>query len=97
MVNFKNKDSYLQRKAKQLHQWERVMGNLITRAQKTEDKKKAELLNQIEKIKTKKAYIEKQLKRMKLSGEKEWRKEKDGLEKSWKELRDAFSNNTIGS
>jgi seryl-tRNA synthetase len=93
----KNKNTYLQRKVEQLHQWERVLDNLIARAKKTEDKKRIELLNQIEKIKAKKSHIEKQLKRMKSSGEKDWRKEKDGLEKSWKELRDAFSNNTIGS
>jgi hypothetical protein len=93
----KNKDSYLQRKAEQLHQWERVMDNLIIRAQRASDNKKIEILDQIKRIKAKKASIKNQLKRMETSGEKEWQDEKDSLEKSWKELRDAFSNTTHGS
>jgi hypothetical protein len=53
MNNMNNKESYLQRKSDQLQQWERVMDRLIARAKKTEDKKKVQLLDQIEKIKTK--------------------------------------------
>jgi hypothetical protein len=97
MDKLKNKHSYLQRKAEQLHQWERVLDNLNARAKKNEDKKKTELLNQIKKIKTKKTHIENQLKRSKASGEKEWQDEKDRIEKSWKDLRDAFSKTTAGS
>ena len=97
MVIMKNKDSYLQRKAKQLHQWERVMDNLITRANNTEDKDRSEILNQIDNIKVKKKYIENELKRLKLSDENEWKEERNELEKSWKELRDAFSNSAVRS
>jgi hypothetical protein len=43
MENLKNKDPYLHRKVEQLHQWERVLDNLIARAKKTEDKKKADV------------------------------------------------------
>jgi len=64
MDYLKNKDSYLQRKAAQLHQWGRVMDNLIARANKTEDKERSEILNQIENIKAKKVSIENQLKRI---------------------------------
>ena len=93
----KNKDSYLQRKAKQLHQWERVLDNLMARAHKSEDKEKSDMLNQIENIKAKKVSLENQLKQMKASGDKKWQNEKDIIEKSWKELRDAFSNSAVGS
>ena len=73
------------------------MDNLNIRAQRASDNKKIEILDQIKRIKAKKASIKNQLKRMEASGEKEWQDEKDSLEKSWKELRDAFSNNTPGS
>lgn len=93
----KNKVSYLKRKTEQLHQWERVIDNLIDRANKTEDKERSEIFNQIENINVKKKSIENQLKRFKVSGDKNWQKEKVNLEKSWKELRNAFSNHTLGS
>ena len=38
MDTIKNKESYLQRKAQQMQQWERIRENLTARANKTEDK-----------------------------------------------------------
>jgi hypothetical protein len=94
MHNSHNKKSYLLRKSEQLRQWDRVLENLIVRAQKANESQKSFQMNQIEKIKAKKVSIENQLKKIEASGEEQWEIDKAGFEKSWKELRNAFSDTT---
>ncbi len=97
MDTMNDKKLYLQRKADQVQQWERVMENMIARANKAKDKERSEILNQIDNIKVKKENIEHHLRRCKISDEKDWKNEKNDLDKSWKELRDAFSSSAVRS
>jgi hypothetical protein len=90
MENFKNKESYLQRKAKQLQQWERVIDKLISRVEQTKDRKKTELRHHIVKIQVKKARTAVKLRQLQNTGNGKWNEIKADFEKSWRELRQAF-------
>jgi hypothetical protein len=90
MENHKNKESYLQIKAQQLRQWERVIDKLISRADKAKDKRETDLRHHIVKIQVKKARTEVILRHLHEEGNGKWDDIKAGLEKSWMELREAF-------
>jgi hypothetical protein len=90
MENLKNKESYLQRRAKQLQQWERVIDKLISRADKASGKSKTELHHHIVKIRVKKERAEVKLEQLQEAGNGMWDFLKADLENSWVELREAF-------
>jgi hypothetical protein len=90
MENLKDKESYLQRKAQQLRQWERVIEKLISRADRAKDKRETELRHHILKIQVKKARTEAKLRQLQEEENGKWDDIKAGLEKSWVELREAF-------
>jgi hypothetical protein len=83
-------ESYLQRRAAQLHQWQRVLDRLISRAVKAEGKSRRDQHHHIIKIQVKKDRTEVNLKQLSRAGNKMWDNIKIGMEKSWKELREAF-------
>ena len=91
MENIKNRESYLQRRAEQLRQWERVIDKLISRADKAKDRSKTELGHHIVKIQVKKARTEAKLRQLHEAGNEKWDDIKADLEISWVELREAFS------
>jgi hypothetical protein len=90
MENLKNNESYLQRRAQQLRQWERVIEKLISRADRAKDKREIELRHHILKIQVKKARTEAKLRQLQEADYGKWDVIKAGLEKSWVELREAF-------
>ena len=90
MENLKDKESYLQRKAQQLRQWERVIEKLISRADRAKDKRETELRHHILKIQVKKTRTEAKLRQLQEEENGKWDDIKAGLEKSWVELREAF-------
>lgn len=84
------KESYLRRRAMQLNQWDRVIKQLILRADKISSNGKTDLHRHIVKIQVKKARTEVILKKLNAAGSEKWEDIKAGLEKNWKELRIAF-------
>jgi hypothetical protein len=90
MENLKNRESYLQRRAKQLLQWERVIDKLISRADKDSGKSKTKLRHHIVKIRVKKERIEVKLGQLREAENGKWEDIKADLEISWVELREAF-------
>jgi len=90
MKNTINRESYFLTKTIQLKQWKRVLDKLISRAEKTKDRKKTELLHHIVKIQVKKARTEAKLRQ--LQNEKNGNRSnlKADFEKSWGDLRKAF-------
>jgi len=92
MEDHKNKESYMQRKAQQLMQWERVIDTLQARADKAKDKSKSDLRRHIVKIQVIKARTAVILNRLRNADNGNWDNIKADLEKSWGLLRKAFSN-----
>ena len=90
MDNLTKRESYLQRKAEQLQQWERVIDKLISRAEKASGKSETDLRHHIVKIRVKKEGIEVKLGQLQEAGNGMWDFLKADLEKSWVELREAF-------
>lgn len=90
-------ESYLQRRAIQLRQWQRVLDRLISRAVKAEGKSRREQHRHIIKIQVKKDRTEVKLRQLSRASNKMWDNIKIGMEKSWKELREAFLKATIRS
>jgi hypothetical protein len=90
MENLINKESYLLRRAEQLHQWERVIDKLISRDERAKDRSKTELHHHIVKIWVKKARTEVKLRHLKDAEKGKWNDLKADLEKSLEELREAF-------
>jgi hypothetical protein len=90
MKNPKDKESYLQRRAQQLSQWDRVIEKLISRADRAKDKRETDLRHHIIKIQVKKARTEVKLRQLQEAETGKWDDIKAGLEKSWVELREAF-------
>ena len=90
MENLINKESYLLRRAEQLHQWERVIDKLISRAERAKDRSKTELHHHIVKIWVKKVRTEVKLRHLKEAGNGKWNDLKADLDKSWGELRETF-------
>ena len=90
MKNLINKESYLLRRAEQLHQWERVIDKLMSRADKAKNGSKVELQHHIVKIWVKKARTEVKLRHLREAGNGKWNDLKADLEKSWGELRETF-------
>ncbi len=90
MKKHTNKEIYLQRRAQQLIQWERVIDKLKLRADKSEDKSKTDLNHHILKIQVKKARTEVQLRQLQKAENGNWDDLKTSLEQSWTDLRRAF-------
>jgi hypothetical protein len=90
MENPKNRESYLQRRAEQLRQWDRVMAKLIARVDKVKGKSNTDLRHHIVKIQVKKARTEVKLRQLQEEGNGKWDDIKADLEKLWGELREAF-------
>ena len=90
MEHSKDKESYLQKRTKQLLQWDRVIDKLKFRADKAEDKRKTDLDHHIIKIQVKKARTEVKLRQLIRASNEMWDEIKNGLEKSWLDLRKAF-------
>ena len=86
----KDKELYLQKRTKQLLQWDRVIDKLKLRAAKAEDKRKTALDHHIIKIQVKKARTEVKLRQLIRASNEMWDEIKNGLEKSWLDLRKAF-------
>ncbi len=86
----KDKELYLQKRTKQLLQWDRVIDKLKLRAAKAEDKRKTDLDHHIIKIQVKKARTEVKLRQLIRASNEMWDEIKNGLEKSWLDLRKAF-------
>ncbi|MEJ2053249.1 MAG: hypothetical protein P8X42_04950 [Calditrichaceae bacterium] len=82
--------SYLQKRTRQLHQWQRVLDRLIFRAVKAEGENRREQHNHIIKIQVKKDRTEVKLKQLTGINDKFWDEIKSGMDKNWKELRAAF-------
>ena len=90
MINNTDKKSYLNRRTKQLRQWEPILEKLMLRAEKAQDTSKTELRHHIVKIQMKKARTEVKLRELRKAKKGEWDDLKTGLENSWKDLRKAF-------
>jgi hypothetical protein len=90
-------ESYLQRRAIQLRQWQRVLDRLISRADKAEGKNRRDQHHHIIKIQVKKDRTEVKLRQLDRANNKIWDEIKTGMEKSWKELREAFLKATAGT
>jgi hypothetical protein len=90
MENLKSKEFYLQRKAEQLRQWERVIDKLTSRADNAEDKNKTNLHHHIAKIQVQKARTMDILEQLQKAENENWDNFKINLEKSWTDLREAF-------
>ena len=95
MEDHKNKESYMQRKAQQLIQWDRVIDKLQARADKAKDKSKSDLHRHIIKIKVIKARTAVILNRLRNADNGNWDNIRMDLEKSWGLLRRAFSNASV--
>ncbi|MGH7597599.1 MAG: coiled coil domain-containing protein [bacterium] len=86
----KDKKSYLQNLADQLHQWDVEIDELNARAAKAEAK--TEHLNEIDDLRAKKEAAQSQMKKLQEAGDDAWDDMKTGVEKSWTELTGAFAN-----
>jgi hypothetical protein len=90
MVRNKIKEIYLERRIKQLKQWDRVIEKLKSRADKANDKTEEDLRHHIVKIQVKKARTEVRLRQLQNEDDNKWAFTKAGLEKSWLDLRNAI-------
>jgi len=86
----------MHRRADQLQQWDRVIDRLTSRADKTNDKSKADLRNHIAKIQAKKVKTENLLEQLHEAGNENWDNIKAAFEENWLELREAFLEASAG-
>lgn len=90
-------NSYLQKRAQQLHQWQRVLDKMISKAGTAKGKPRRDLHHHILKIQVKKDRTEVKLRQLIKASNEKWDEIKTGMEKSWQELREAFLKSTAGS
>jgi hypothetical protein len=95
MESPEDKESYLQSKAQQLHQWEQVIEKMISRDEKAKNKSNTDLRHHIVKLQVKKARTEAKLRQLQEAGNGRWDGIKTGLEKYWVELREAFKKASV--
>ena len=81
------KELYVDRKAQQLKQWDRVIAKIILTAKQADIESKKDLLHHIKTINIKITRIERILKLLRESGNQNWFNIKFDLEIKWKDLR----------
>jgi hypothetical protein len=91
MENTDCKELYLQRKAQQLMQWDKVVDKLKTREAGAVMKFKTDLQHHILKIQVIKARTEAKLRNLRIADKSDWDASRQEMEKSWLRLRLAFS------
>lgn len=92
MKTIKAKQSYIQRKFKQLRQWDRVIEKLNSRSENISGQSKTDLDQHIRNILLIKASTEYKLFLLQQTGSNNWEDLKVNLEQSWLQLRNAFLN-----
>jgi len=90
MENPFSKENYLQRKAEQLKQWERVLEKITLRVEIANDKNKPVIRQHIKKIRTLKSQTEFILEQLQKADNERWESSNINLEKNMENLRNAF-------
>jgi hypothetical protein len=90
MKNHNSNGSYLQRKAEQLKQWEKVLNKLILRAKISNDKNRIIILKHIKNIQSLKLKAEHTLEHLQQAENERWNSSNNNLEKNFENLRKAF-------
>jgi hypothetical protein len=85
-----DKQSFLQKLATQLQEWDTEIDELKVKAHLAKADAKDELNKQIEDLRVKKEAAQVKLKQLQEVGDEAWDELKAGAEKSWTELRGAF-------
>jgi chromosome segregation ATPase len=87
-----DKNSYLQKMADQLKQWDAEIVDLKTKAGKAKGESRTGLHSQIDELRAKKEAAQDKLKQLREAGDGAWDDMKAGFERSWREFKGAFSN-----
>jgi len=87
-----DKQSYLQKLAAQLQQWDKEIDQLKVKADIAKAEAKTELLKQIDELRAKKQTAQGRLSELQAAGDEAWDDIKTGVEKSWTEMKGAFKS-----
>lgn len=87
-----DKNSYLQKLATQLQQWDTEIDQLKVKADKAKAGAKTELLKQIDELRAQKQTAQSRLAELQAAGDEAWDEIKAGVDKSWTSLKGAFKS-----
>jgi len=85
-----DKNSYLQKLAQQLQDWDKEMDDLRLKADQAKTGAKSEFKKQLDELRAKKEVAQNKFDELQRSGDEAWEEVKEGLEKSWNELKVSF-------
>ena len=80
------RDAYIEKMKAKLDKWNGDINTIEERARQVGADSKAELRNQIENVKTKRADVEKKIENLGQAGDAAWKDLKAGVKTSWKAL-----------
>jgi uncharacterized coiled-coil DUF342 family protein len=92
--NVSQKDAYIQKLQARLHEWDKEIDRLATKAIKAKADTKLEYYEQIEELRDKREVVIEKLEKLRQASDDAWKDLKAGIESAWNDLSETLKSAT---
>jgi uncharacterized coiled-coil DUF342 family protein len=92
--NVSQKDAYIQKLQARLHEWDKEVDRLATKAIKAKADAKLEYYEQIEELRDKREVVIEKLEKLRQASDDAWKDLKAGIESAWNDLSETLKSAT---